>query len=540
MRRLTKFLGSALIFIRYRNKKDPFSLFRKMMGKTLLPKIDGSKTVLVAPVRVSPMSNLFEGLMAFFYRMRGYNVSAIMCDQAVTYCENISKEDKNKHLICALCVKEQDRFCKSFKVEKISVKEELGPTKAKEINELVNKRDFTEDKDFIFDGINLKEDILAGTMRYTLKSSVEDDLNLVKEFAKTAFVFSSALKLIQLRKKSGLLFLSHGIYSTWGALTSTSKAIGLSSIVWGRGYVGQGNILFGHNRNYHEDFIHESNSIWEAENLTEEQKEETLSYFTQKTKKTSKRDYVNYYKNINPGTFHIDEFRKGLKNYDRRYGMYSNIPWDGQVFNKTKEFPTTAAFVTLTIEWFKKNCNCCLIIRAHPAELTGHGNKYTETFEQVLYRLYPVLPDNVFFLGADNPITSYDLVKDVDISILYGSTLSLEFAVLGFPVIQTGKFNVSNKGFVFEAETKNLFYQYLKEAKEGTLVMTDNMKKRALLYGYYWVFRRHIFDTTQVLDRLNFKAYKFQDEEEFLGNETLNFVFDRIKNGERIVYPKGI
>ena len=48
--------------------------------------------------------------------------------------------------------------------------------------------------------------------------------------------------------------------------------------------------------------------------------------------------------------------------------MFTNIPWDGQVFNKTEVFPTTRFYLKNTINWFLFNPDALLIIRAHPAE----------------------------------------------------------------------------------------------------------------------------------------------------------------------------
>ena len=51
---------------------------------------------------------------------------------------------------------------------------------------------------------------------------------------------------------------------------------------------------------------------------------------------------------------------------------------------------------------------------------------------------------------------------------MFGSTLSLEFAIARHPVIQVGKTNTSNKGIVFEPENNEELQKYLEEKSDGS------------------------------------------------------------------------
>jgi len=534
LRKLANLCAPILLYIRYRNKLDPFKIVVKLLK--IKPILRQTKsTIIIAPVRVSPMSNLLEGLVGYFYKLKGHKVVAVMCDQAVDYCENLSRSDSNKVLSCALCKKEQDRFCDFFGFENVSVKNQLSGHERNEIKTFVDSRSFKKDEDFIFSGVNLKDEIVGGTLRYTLKSYYESDMEILKKYAVTAYIFSKAFRKIQEKQEAKSLFISHGIYSTWGSIIATSKKIGLDFTVWGRGYVGQGSLLFGHSKSYHKDFIEEPNSLWENLVLTAPEIDNVMYYFTEKTKVANKTDYVNYYNNLKRIEFDVDFFWDKIEQFDTRFGMFTNIPWDGQIFNKTETFPDTKSYVKSTIDWFINNPSCCLIIRAHPAEKTGLESNQSETFSMLLSELYPILPANIFFLSPDNPISSYELIRKIDVAILYGSTLSLEFAVMGYPVIQTGSFNISNKEIVYEIKNLDQYYSLLESAKNKRLVMTEEMKERALKYGYYWIYKRHIPDHTVELERLNFRSFKFKNKEEFINNETLNFVYERIENKKLLI-----
>ena len=216
--------------------------------------------------------------------------------------------------------------------------------------------------------------------------------------------------------------------------------------------------------------------------------------------------------------------------------MYTNIPWDGEMLKTTENFPTTRIFVKSVIEWFDKNPECLLIIRAHPAEVSREEGKGTETFQDLLLSEFKILPKNVIFIKPDSSITSYFVSNIADANILFGSTMSLELAIQKKVIIQGGKNEVSFKDIVYDAHDKVTLYKYLDKMKSNELFVTDEMYSNAIKYGYYWIKKRHINDTSVVLNKLLFNNFTFSNTEEFLNDEMLNFVTEKISNKERIIY----
>jgi hypothetical protein len=537
--KISNFFRPLLRRFHYRSRPNPFAIFQEKINKSnnvSNNKID--KTIILAPFRVSGSSNIFEGLIGYYFRLKGYRVKAVICDQGVTFCDNLSKNDSFKNLRCSLCLAEQASFCKTFGFESLSIKDQLSTSEIKNIDDIIENRTFENSNDFVFEGIDLKDDIYSGTLRYTLKSQIitKEDKEILKKAARTSFIVSKSITRILKNETNVLkLILSHGIYCTWGSILTSCNKVGLKTIVWGRGYLGQGNLLFGHNRSIHSESIYEDNTIWQNEKLSYDQEKAVVDYVQQKIVGNSSLDHVNYYSNLNTIDFDVVEFKNKIKQYDKVFGMFTNIPWDGQVFNVTKGFPSTMEYISHTINWFIKNPNCLLVIRAHPAEKSRSTAKGTETFAEILNSIYEVLPKNVIFLEPENPISSYDLSKLIDAAILYGSSLSLEFAILGIPIIQTGRYNVNGKEIVFEAEDKNQFWNFLDQAKSGNLIITPKMKEDILKYAYHWYYRRHIVDTSLNLSSLSFQGYNFNSIKEFQEDKMLTFVFESIINDTVIV-----
>ena len=532
--KIFNFISPLLVKFRYRNKKDPFLEFYKIIkDKVINYEKSENGIILITPIRVSPVSNLFEGLIGKFYELKGENVRVLMCNQSVEYCENFTKFSKKK-IACALCKKEQQRFSKFFNLKSIRANDCVSLDEIKKIKKIINERDFNKKDDFFFNGVDLYSSITSAVMRHTLKSEIYGNTYLLKKYAFTAFFYSKVISNLNKSIQINKLISSHGIYSTWGSIIDTCKILNINSIVWGRGYIGQGNLLFGKNGNYHEEFIYEKPTYLNDFEITADEKAEILSYYKMKMNPDSKVDYINYYKDLQKKN---DEIGKNLveiaKSHRFVFGIYTNIPWDGEMLKTTENFPTTRKFVKSVIVWFNSNTDCLLIIRAHPAEVSREEGKGTETFEDLLMSEFEILPKNVIFIKPDNSVTSYMVSSIADANILFGSTMSLELAIQQKVVIQGGKNEVSFKNIVYDAHDKKTLYNYLEKVKLDKL---NEMYSNALKYGYYWLKKRHIKDTSVILDKLLFKRYTFNNSEEFLNDEMLNFVTKKISNNEKIVY----
>jgi hypothetical protein len=526
--------SSIFIALRYWNKPDPFQSFATIKsGFRLINNFGfGKKTLLLAPIRVSPMSNLFEGLIGYFFKLKGWEVKALMCDQAVSYCDNISYVDNNKRFaICALCKKEQERFCKTFDFEFISIKDNINKQVFNDIHNYIEKYEISDSSNqLLYKDYNLTDIVNSAVTRYTLRSEVnfESDLVVIKGFFKTAIVTIEAMKNSFDNIAINRTIMSHGTYSQWGSALSYLQKNDITTYVWARGYVGQGSLIFGLNRSYLEDTIRESKEVYQNINYSKDELFKSKIYFNEKRMRNSKIEYVNYYSILSQESNNSDPFFDDLRSrFNNVYGMFTNIPWDGQIYNKSEGFPNTYSYLNSVIEWFVINSNCALVIRAHPAEADLEEGRGSEKIYDVLNRNWPNgLPSNIFFLEPQNSITSYLLSDNIDAAIVYGSTIGLEIAISGVPVIQAGNFYTSSKEILTEVLNKQELHEKLDFVKNGGKLNTKIMIDNALRFGCYWIFKKHITDTSVNLERLIFKSYNFSSILEFENDSTLNFLYN--------------
>ena len=502
LRKFLNLFSRWLIAIRYRNKPDPFQQFGKLKeGRSLPEPVKG--TILVLPIRVSPVSNLFEGVYSYAFALRGYEVHALICDQFLKKCDNVTAF-KNFSTHCALCKKEAERFEKSFSVKNHSYKDLINKELVSDINKYVDSLE----KEYLFSlrykGVDLGKHIKSAVMRYLLSSDVDLDVHegLVREYAKSTIYSYEATKALIARIKPEFALTSHGVYSTWGGALEACIEEEVESIVWARGYIG-GNIIASRNMSYLHERAIEPVEYWKNLILTEEQKKRVKEYFLEKRNPRSSVDHVNYYSSITPTATDNFEEKIGLRPDSLKFGLFPNIPWDGTTFSYSDAFPTINEFLKETLRWFEKNSQHDLIIRAHPAELS---NKQ-EGIQEVISRIMPDLPPNVFILPPDHPVNSYQIAEICVTTLLYASTMALELAYFGIPVIQAGRSNASNKGIVFEPTSKVDYLELLNQSVRGQIKMSAEMVDDAERYAFHWLFRRHVPEPTYDHSALTFTRF---------------------------------
>jgi hypothetical protein len=137
------------------------------------------------------------------------------------------------------------------------------------------------------------------------------------------------------------------------------------------------------------------------------------------------------------------------------------------------------------------------------------GNQTSETFFDIFSKYFDKrMHPNVHLIEAWGEISSYDLSKVCTAASCYASTLNLEFAIFGLPVIQVGRDKATGKKLLFEPKTVKEYHDLLSKAKMSRLVMDADMVRRARNYAHYWVYQKHLIEDVTELNELTFKRFK--------------------------------
>lgn len=98
-------------------------------------------------------------------------------------------------------------------------------------------------------------------------------------------------------------------------------------------------------------------------------------------------------------------------------------------------FDSQEEFIERTVAWAGSRPDVGLVIRAHPALAGKGGNNVAETQIDWFRKLGERVPGNVRIVMPTDSLSSYDLMDQADMGVVYASTTGLEMLALGKPVV---------------------------------------------------------------------------------------------------------
>lgn len=116
-----------------------------------------------------------------------------------------------------------------------------------------------------------------------------------------------------------------------------------------------------------------------------------------------------------------------------------------------------------SIDYFSKRADAQLVIRVHPGEQIGWGPSVYD----ILREKFPQLPEHIHLLPADAKVNTYDLVNIADFGLVFTTTVGMEMAMSGLPVIVTGQTHYRGKGFTLDPDSWEAYFAALDRVLES-------------------------------------------------------------------------
>jgi hypothetical protein len=111
-------------------------------------------------------------------------------------------------------------------------------------------------------------------------------------------------------------------------------------------------------------------------------------------------------------------------------GLLTNVSWDAQLHYPANAFPNMLEWLVCTCEYFATRPDLQLLIRVHPAEISGFPPSRQPILAELARRI-PALAPNVFVVGPDNPMSTYALMSLCNAAIIYGTKMGVELTSVG-------------------------------------------------------------------------------------------------------------
>jgi hypothetical protein len=170
--------------------------------------------------------------------------------------------------------------------------------------------------------------------------------------------------------------------------------------------------------------------------------------------------------------------------------LFTNITWDSAVLGREDAFASIHAWLDAAVDVFAARPDDRLIIRVHPAEVRLPGKPAREPLGDYI-RGQPPLPPNVSVVDAADPQSSYPLMEMCDVGLVYTSTVGLELALRGKPVVVAGRTHYSDKGFTIPAVSPAQFCSTLTAVLDDPADTSVDVEQ-ARRYAYMFFFRNAI------------------------------------------------
>jgi hypothetical protein len=127
-----------------------------------------------------------------------------------------------------------------------------------------------------------------------------------------------------------------------------------------------------------------------------------------------------------------------------------------------------------------------LVVRIHPGERLMKGPSMLGVIE----RAVPDRPQHLHVIRADEKINTYDLMEIASLGLAYTTTVGMEMAMRGVPVIVAGQTHYRGRGFTHEPLTYDEYYGMLENLLAGSPVgrLSEKQVESAWNYAYRFFF----------------------------------------------------
>lgn len=139
-----------------------------------------------------------------------------------------------------------------------------------------------------------------------------------------------------------------------------------------------------------------------------------------------------------------------------------------------------------TVAYFVQRPELQLVVRIHPGERFTQGPSVADVVRQA----HRELPDNITLVEADAPVNTYDLMEIADLGLVYTTTVGMEMAMGGVPVIVIGQTHYRKRGFTLDPNNWDEYKQMLEHisTKPEQARLSEQQVKQAWNYAYRFFF----------------------------------------------------
>jgi hypothetical protein len=440
-----------------------------------------------------------ESALAAALTFRGPEVHALLCDGALTACaeceaslypnlERFAANGPSRDL-CRDCSWPAERVYTALGLKVHKYSDWLTPEDRAEARRLAAATPPAEIPAFRWDGLAIGEHAHAGALRFfatgALDGEPQGEAVLRRYFESALLTAFATRRLLRTLHFSSAVF-THGIYVPWGILGEVARQENVHVSTWNVAYRKR-RFIFSHDDTYHHTLMTEPREHWEHLELSPAQERELMQYLS--SRREGLFDWIVFHRPRRQDQQEIAS-RLGLDLSKPIIGLPTSVTWDAQLHYPANAFPNMLEWLVQTCEYFARRPDLQLLIRVHPAEISGFPRSRQPILQELRKRL-PTLAPNIFVVPPDSDMSTYVLMSLCNAAIIYSTKMGVELTSVGLPVIVAGEAWIRNKGVTHDASSPADYFRILEQLPFPERLGPAQLA-RARRYAYHFFFNRMI------------------------------------------------
>jgi hypothetical protein len=230
----------------------------------------------------------------------------------------------------------------------------------------------------------------------------------------------------------------------------------------------------------------DTQAMWDAykeDQLTRTEKDKIRELFEARRKASVWKNFSRLWQHVPAQGVEIARGELGL---DERpvVLLATNVLGDSLTLGRKVFSNTMEEWLERTLQYFVGKTESQLIIRIHPGEMLIHGQSMVEVINRVL----PSLPDHIHVIGPEEKVNTYDLIAAADLGLVYTTTVGLEMAMSGVPVIVVGNTHYRERGFTHDPDGWVRYYKTINAILEDPASYKLSKEQIDLAWAYAYRF----------------------------------------------------
>ena len=167
--------------------------------------------------------------------------------------------------------------------------------------------------------------------------------------------------------------------------------------------------------------------------------------------------------------------------------LAANVLGDSLTLGRDVFAQSMTEWIARTVRFFADHPEVQLVIRIHPGETIVPKAK---SMGQVVREALPSLPEHIHIIAATDKINTYDLIEVADLGLAYTTTVGLETAMNGRPVISCGQTHYRGRGFTLDPGSWDEYFATLGKVLSNLPAyrLNDAQVEAAWNYAYRFFF----------------------------------------------------